>query len=84
MDLESFRKSRGLTQEQLASELGLVSKGYVSRIETGDVRAPIKLALQIERWSGGEVRAVELLSPEDAGLLQAAIDAGREPATVAA
>lgn len=67
MDLESFRKSRGLTQTELAQRLGLRSKGYVSRIETGAAACPLKLALKIERLSGGEVTAASLC-PEAAEL----------------
>lgn len=68
MDLESFRKSRGLTQSELAKHLGLKSKGYVSRIETGAAACPLKLALKIEKLSGGEVTAASLC-PEAAELL---------------
>jgi len=74
MDLESFRKSRGLTQSDLAHRLGLRSKGYVSRIETGATPCPLRLALKIEKLSGGQVtagslcpEAVDLLPGEGAG-----------------
>lgn len=69
MDLESFRRARGLSLEQLAPEIGLASKGYLSRIESGTARAPLRLALKVEVWSGGEVRAIELLDAGDAELL---------------
>ncbi len=68
MDLESFRKSRGLTQSDLAKLLGLRSKGYVSRIETGATPCPLRLALKIEKLTGGQVTAGSL-SPEAAELL---------------
>lgn len=84
MSLALTRKSRELTLEQMAAELGLRSKGYLSRLETGGAAggayAPLRLALQIERWSAGEVPAESLLSPEDAQLLREAIAAGRSPA----
>lgn len=69
MDLISFRKSRGLSQEQAANELGLGSKGYISSIESGTWRCPLKLALKIERWSDGAVPADGLVSDEDRALL---------------
>jgi transcriptional regulator with XRE-family HTH domain len=78
MDLAEFRKARGLNQDQLAEALGLTSKAYISQLETGAVPVPMRLALQIEEWSGGAVRAVDLLSPDDARLLRAAME--RAPA----
>jgi transcriptional regulator with XRE-family HTH domain len=68
MSLESVRKARGLSQEQLARELGLRSKGYISDIESGRQRASLKLALKIEKWSDGQVKAADLC-PADADLL---------------
>ena len=69
MDLPSFRKSRGLSQEECARELGLRSKGYLSSLESGQERMPLRLALQIEAWSAGEVTAASLLTDDDAKLL---------------
>lgn len=61
MDLETFRKSRGLTQADLAKALGLRSKSYISRLETGaGPGASLRLALKIERFSGGLVKAADL------------------------
>ncbi len=60
MDLESYRRSRGLTQEQVAQALGLRSKGYISAIETGREKTPLRLALKIQRWSQGKVLAASL------------------------
>jgi transcriptional regulator with XRE-family HTH domain len=71
MDLASFRKSRGLSQEQCASELDLQSKGYISSLESGAAAAPLRVALRVHRWSAGQVPADSLVSPEDAELLQA-------------
>lgn len=69
MDLASFRKSRGLSQEQCASELGLApsSKGWISEIESGARPASLRLALRIETWSQGAV-AARTLSPVAAEL----------------
>lgn len=70
MDLEAFRTSRGLTQEQLAKALGLRSKSYISRLETGlGPPASLRLALKIERFSEGLVRARDLVAPDEAELL---------------
>ena len=84
MKLAEFRIRRGLSLEQCATQLGLkpTSKGHLSRLENGQLPFPIKLALQIEAWSAGEVRAVELLKDDDARLLGGAID--RAPAEAAA
>ena len=79
MDLKSFRESRGLSLEQLAIALGLNSKGYLSEIEGGRKLVPIRLALQIEAWSDGALRATWLLNEADAALLEAAIARARLP-----
>jgi len=68
MDLASFRKSLGLSQEECATKLGLsaTSKGWISEIEayaldTKEGRpASLKLAMKIERWSGGKVKAADI------------------------
>lgn len=66
MDFAAYRAQRGLTLEQCAVELGLspTSKGWLSEIETGnsDRRASLRLALKIEQWSGGIVKAASLSS----------------------
>ena len=68
--LRQYRESRGLTLDQMASSLGKKGRGYFSGIETGDVDAPIRLALRIQEWSGGAVPAESLVSAEDAQLLR--------------
>ena len=60
MDLESYRRSRGLTQEQVAQALGLRSKGYISDIEGRRQRCSLRLALRIQQWSEGAVPAASL------------------------
>lgn len=57
MDLRTYREQRGLSQEACATALGLKSKSYISEIETGAKPASLHLALKIERWSGGHVKA---------------------------
>jgi DNA-binding XRE family transcriptional regulator len=52
-----YREECGLSQEACASALGLRSKSYISEIETGAKPASLRLALKIERWSGGRVSA---------------------------
>lgn len=74
MDLESFRKSRGLTQQQLAIAVGLRSKSYISRLETGaGPPASLRLALRIERYSGGLVAASSLCPEAEATSVPAAV-----------
>jgi len=60
MDLVSFRKSRGFSQEDLAKALGLRSKSYISRLERKPGSASLRLALKIERFSDGLVQASTL------------------------
>ncbi|HEY1753709.1 MAG TPA: helix-turn-helix transcriptional regulator [Caulobacteraceae bacterium] len=68
MKLESYRKQRGLTQQEAATELGLRSKGYFSRLESGKDEMPLRLALRIQAWSGGQVPAAETC-PKAAALI---------------
>lgn len=56
MDLATLRKKRGLSQEQLARELGLKGKASVCEIERTGRAAPER-ALKIEAWSGGKIQA---------------------------
>jgi len=62
MNLHTIRTERGLTLEQAAVELGLspASKGWLSEIENGRKEASVRLALRIERWSGGRVRGASV------------------------
>jgi transcriptional regulator with XRE-family HTH domain len=69
--LESVRRERGLTQEQLARELGLRSKGYISRLENGEKPFSLEIALRAEIWSGGLLSADELVDGEERELLAA-------------
>ena len=67
--LVTYRKSRGLTQEQAAKELGLSSKGYFCALERFEAPWPLRLALQVEAWSEGQVPADQLVDDEDRQLL---------------
>ena len=62
MDFAQHRKDRGLSLERTAVALGLApsSKGWLSEIENGRRSASIRLALRIERWSGGAVTAASV------------------------
>lgn len=60
MDLESFRKARGLTQQQLAEAIGLRSKGSISMVERGIRDPSADLAIRLEHFSGGVLKAVDL------------------------
>lgn len=59
MHLADFRAEQGLTLEQAAVELGLSSSSgsWLSEIENGKRDASLRLALRIQRWSGGKVSA---------------------------
>lgn len=59
MNLADHRASLGLTLEECAVALGLspTSKSWLSEIENGKKSASLRLALRIERWSGGAVLA---------------------------
>ncbi|HWF01579.1 MAG TPA: helix-turn-helix transcriptional regulator [Caulobacteraceae bacterium] len=74
MDFKAYRERLGLSLGECAAQLGLKSKGHLSDMENGHKDFPIRLALQVERWSGGELRAVDLVSETDRDLLGASID----------
>ncbi len=62
--LTSFREAQTpkLTQEDCAKALGLSasSKSWIADIENSRRKASLKLALKIEKWSGGQVPAASL------------------------
>lgn len=64
MSFATYRADRGLTLEQCAVELELSpkSRGWLSEIERGVTDASLRLALRIERWSGGAVTAASVCS----------------------
>ncbi len=69
MDLRSYRLSRGLSQAACAKQLELKSKSSICEIESGAQPPSMTLALRIEKWSGGEVPARQLLPAKKAALL---------------
>jgi transcriptional regulator with XRE-family HTH domain len=71
MTFTEYRKERGLTLDDAAAQLGYSSKGHISGIETGALRASLRLAFKIEAWSNGVISAVSLVSADDAALLAA-------------
>ncbi|WP_367268892.1 helix-turn-helix domain-containing protein [uncultured Brevundimonas sp.] len=56
--LETWRRSKGWSQADLARRLGLRSKGHVSRLESG-VGLTTDLAIAIDRLSEGECPVAE-------------------------
>ena len=58
--LESARKAKGLSQAELARELGLRGKSSISMLETKRRNAPVKLARRIEQFFDGAVPAASL------------------------
>lgn len=71
MTILELRKSLGLSQEEFAKAVGLSSKGYVSDLESSaEPRCSVKVALQVERLSEGQITA-ESLNP-DIGLVRQA------------
>lgn len=60
MDIADLRKDLGLSQEAFAACLGLKSKGHLSQIERGEQTPSVRVALAIERISGGRVLAADL------------------------
>lgn len=60
MDVRSWRKSKGWRLEDLGIQLGLQSKGRVSRLERGVERWPTDLAITVDRISLGEVPVATL------------------------
>ncbi|WP_287011348.1 helix-turn-helix transcriptional regulator [Brevundimonas sp.] len=57
--LETWRRSKGWSQAELAVKLGLRSKGHVSRLESGN-GVTTDLAIAIDRLSAGEVPVAQL------------------------
>ena len=81
--LARFRKRLGLTQEALASEIGLNHPASVSALETGKDAPSLEMALRIEVFSKGEVRAADL-RPDLAELIGAFVQTTSRPLAEAA
>lgn len=62
--LAEYRAEQGLTLAQTCVAIGLKpsNRGWLSEIERGVVDASIRVALKIERWSGGKVAGSSLCS----------------------
>jgi len=58
--IASLRKRLALSQEAFAARVGLASKGHVCNIESGKIGASVRVALEIERLSDGEIPASDL------------------------
>ena len=59
MDIRAIRKDLGLSQEDFAARLGLKSKSHVCELEVGKTPS-IRVAIEIEKVSGGRLRAIDL------------------------
>jgi len=59
MSLQSYREEMGLEQQELAEVIG-TSPSTVCRLESGTLTASLGLALEIERRTGGKVKAEHL------------------------
>ncbi len=74
----SLRAEAGLTQEALGWELGLASKGYLSRLESGQRSPSLAFLERIAGRLGVEVR--DLLTFPELGGVDAAIEELRRSA----
>lgn len=61
--LREYRKARGIKQQDFAAQLG-IHGGYLSNIEKGKETPGLRVAVKIERLTGGAVPAVSWV-PED-------------------
>lgn len=77
MDITALRKELGLSQEAFAPRVGLKSKGHVSTLERTGV-ASVRVALQIERLSGGRIKAGDL-NPDIALIERFRAEAANDP-----
>lgn len=58
--IKDIRHELGLNQTNFAKLVGVSSKSQVSEIESGKYRPSLKVALEIERLSGGRINASDL------------------------
>lgn len=75
MKLRAWRKSKGLTQHQLAEASGL-SHARISMIERGDGLPSPEAAKRLELVTNGVVTAAELLGLESASSMQSGMSEG--------
>jgi len=59
MTVAELRKNLGLSLDAFAAKLGLSSRGYAHDIENGTTPS-VRVALEIERLSDGQIDAAEL------------------------
>lgn len=60
MDIQSLRQELGLSLGAFAARLGLKSRGQASSLESGARKPSVRVALEIERLSGGRISAADL------------------------
>ena len=60
MKPSNWRKSKGMSQADLAVRLGIASRGRISTLESGADQWPTDLAIAMDRLSQGEVPVAEL------------------------
>lgn len=59
MDLANWRKTKGLSQADVAIQLRR-TKGRISTLEAGDETWPVELAIAVDRLTKGEVPVAQL------------------------
>jgi transcriptional regulator with XRE-family HTH domain len=79
MTLAQYRALKKLTLGDMADQLDVKSKGYLSRVVNGEP-CSIDLALRIEGWSEGAVAAESVVSPADRDLLRRIDQRASKPA----
>lgn len=60
MTILELRSELGLSLEAFAKAVGLSSKGYAHALEQGTETCSVRVALEIERLSGGRIPARSL------------------------
>lgn len=75
MTISELRAELGLSLEAFAKAVGLSSKGYASDLEKGQATCSVRVALEIERLSGGRIAANSLNA--DVGLVEDARGMGQ-------
>lgn len=64
MDISAYLKKHQLTQEEFAKQLG-VTQGFISHCITGTSKIPPYRAIQIERFTNGEIAIDDLITVPD-------------------
>lgn len=84
MDLRSYRKAKGWTLEEAAGFAGLANGSSWRRYETGERYPHPNVMAQIEKLTGGDVTASDLLETRRAWLRVQAKTVGKSPGAVPA